>query len=1375
LVQFFTALGFGTGFSLEESLSGVDDVSHAGLEKALVDEANPYVIKSPWFANHLAEALRDKSINIYAALVPIRDLFSAAESRRRVYRQAGQGLDAASHLGSLWETDRPQDQEGVLARQFYKTIFPLFQSEVPVYFPEFPRLIRDPDYLFRTLKPLMSDHGVGYSEFLRAHGTAARPELIHDFGDLADGDQVRPLALPEDIVRPIAFETPDRLTDVDSWHGHIPFAFWIVEALAPRVLVELGTQKGDSYCAFCQAVGSLRLATTCCAVDTWLGDEHAGFYGEEVFEELRQYHEARYQRFSRLIRSSFDDAVNYFVDGSIDLLHIDGLHTYNTVKHDFESWRPKLSSRAVVLFHDITVRESDFGVWRLWKELIREYPSFTFSHSHGLGVLAVGSDLADPIRLLTSYGDAEQKGTRVFFSRLGAAIAARAEASSKRDAFAAADAGLLERDRQDAELTQGLTRAEKERDDALARLAARIESEEARAALTVATGARDDARTALADVRCILSEKERLNTELVERASRAEAQRDEAGAESSRMAAALQLINAKNQELRTAEQAILAESESLKREIESRKLELESLRSENEALRPIAQRHEAWNAALGAELHTLWNSWSWRMLKPLRNLARKARGFDKETPQTFQSESEPLRTIIAIRQSISWELLAPVRLIHRILPRRRRSAAAHPIPVNPGAGSRPAADIGAALVGKPATEHGDAKEITKQAFATQLSDFLDADSVISLPRSERPDVSIILVLYNQAPLTFGCLCSIVESLGKSPLGVEVIIADNGSTDRTAELLRKVEGATVLRNETNLGFLKAVNQAAAHAKGNYILLLNNDAQLIPGSLEAATRVLEANTDVGAVGGRLILPDGTLQEAGSIVWQDGSTVGYGRGDQPTAPAYMFRREVDYCSGAFLLTSRELFKQLGGFDSAFVPAYYEEADYCMRLWESGFRVVYEPDAVVLHYEFGSSEQTGSALDLQRAHREVFAQKHADKLQSHLAPLVSNLLSARTAGAKRKRILMLEDGIPHTQLGSGYPRSKRIVEELVAAGALVTLFPTVGLAEEWREVRSDVSPEVEVMLGHSIADLEQFLDQRRSFYGAVMVCRPHNMESFLALIGRRPELLADATLIYDAEALFAERDILERQLLGDPLEQAAGEAILAQEASLAGQAKLVLSVSARECAEFRRLGVGRVELLGHTIEPSPGCAVFAQRRDLLFVGRLTEERSPNVDGLAWFAQEILPVIRRNLGSEVVLKVVGKLGASSMSNLNCPSVALLGQVRDLAPIYDRARVFIAPTRYAAGVPLKVYEAAAHGVPSVVTPLLAEQLGWCDEKELLVGHDRDSFADQCSRLYRDEVLWTRIRENALDRVRKDCDPVGFRRTIDQIIDATRSS
>jgi hypothetical protein len=182
LVQLFTALGFGTGYSLEESLNFVDDISRAGLESALVGEATPYVIKSPWFADQLAEALRYQRIDIYAALLPIRDLFSAAESRRRVYREASsRNLDPLTHPGSLWYTDKPDNQEDALARQFYKTIFPLIQFEVPIYFLELPRLIRDPVYLFRKLRPLMSDHNVDQSEFLRAHRITARPELVHDF------------------------------------------------------------------------------------------------------------------------------------------------------------------------------------------------------------------------------------------------------------------------------------------------------------------------------------------------------------------------------------------------------------------------------------------------------------------------------------------------------------------------------------------------------------------------------------------------------------------------------------------------------------------------------------------------------------------------------------------------------------------------------------------------------------------------------------------------------------------------------------------------------------------------------------------------------------------------------------------------------------------------------------------------------------------------------------------------------------------------------------------------------------------------------------------------------------------------------------------
>ena len=189
--------------------------------------------------------------------------------------------------------------------------------------------------------------------------------------------------------------TPRRVSDVSAWIQHIPFAFALVDMLRPRRIVELGTHKGDSYCALCQAVDMLHLKTSCTAVDTWVGDAQSGTYGEDVLIELRAHHDPLYAGFSTLMRTTFDDAageVGGFEDGSIDLLHLDGLHHYAAVRHDFEMWRRKLSDRAVVMLHDTNVRHGDFGVYRLWEELRPHFPHFEFEHGCGLGVLAVGNN-----------------------------------------------------------------------------------------------------------------------------------------------------------------------------------------------------------------------------------------------------------------------------------------------------------------------------------------------------------------------------------------------------------------------------------------------------------------------------------------------------------------------------------------------------------------------------------------------------------------------------------------------------------------------------------------------------------------------------------------------------------------------------------------------------------------------------------------------------------------------------------------------------------------------------------------------------------------------------------------------------------------------
>ncbi|VVM07026.1 Rhamnosyltransferase WbbL [Methylacidimicrobium cyclopophantes] len=1045
---------------------------------------------------------------------------------------------------------------------------------------------------------------------------------------------------------PIAGDRPLFLSGLSSWSGHIPFAFWSIAALRPKVLVELGTMAGDSYLAFCQAVGALSLTTSCFAVDHWRGDPQAGFYGDQLYEELRRFHDPRYGRFSRLLRMDFDEAAQLFPEGSIDLLHIDGCHRYEAVRHDFSHWLPKLSRRAVVLLHDVTEWRIDFGVWRLWKELRTVYPSFLFPHSYGLGVLLVGSEGAEAFRMLVSLSENGITRVRGHFANLGARIAA---GTSEETASSTIDSAFSEKEvLRNAALKEPAELFEKISTDPVwnflgsARLRSRRSSESLARACVVA------------------------------------------------------------QEL--ADEGL-----------------------------PNASRLHAL-AALKALAERLLSSRSFRTLSLLHGAV--SLGFLRR-----QNEEPAGRLRDALRKS--FQVLLPVAGAGDALPWRD--------------------SLGFSLEGNVA------KEAVRDRYRVALDEFLRGSDRLFLPRSEEPELSIVIVLCNQAELTFACLRSIEIHLA---VPAEVILIDNASGDRTGELLLRVEGARIFRNSENLHFLRAANQGALAARGNLLLFLNNDAQIQPGTIEAARKALESHASVGAVGARIVNLDGRLQEAGSFFWRDGSPHGYGRGDSPLRRDYLFRRETDYCSGAFLLTRSSIFARMGGFDEAFAPAYYEEADYCLRLWEAGMRVLYEPDAVVLHWEFGSSNLARATQWMER-NRKLFAARHESFLRDRAVSGANRLLRAPFP-RPTLRLLYIDDRVPKPELGAGYPRANAILRELVAWGAQVSLFPMSGAVEGWEEIYWNVPREVEVLRGMDASLLGFYLEARRGEYDLVWVSRPHNMAR-LAEIEGAEQLLAGARLVYDAEAVFALREIRCVEFVrGTPLPKGEAERRIDREVALASRADRVVAVSEAEADEFRRRGIKNVRVIGHGLLPAPTSASFESRQDFLLVGGIQDLHSPNADALLWFAEKVLPRIARGLPGLSPRALSVGYGTDSPDLLAClgPGVIGIGPVADLSPHYDRARVFLAPTRFAAGIPMKAHEAASRGVPMVASELIARQLRWEAGEALLKApvEDPEAFAAACRRLYTDRELWERLRAGALAAVSRDCDPKRFSGAIHELLD-----
>ncbi len=327
---------------------------------------------------------------------------------------------------------------------------------------------------------------------------------------------------------------------------------------------------------------------------------------------------------------------------------------------------------------------------------------------------------------------------------------------------------------------------------------------------------------------------------------------------------------------------------------------------------------------------------------------------------------------------------------------------------------------------------GTSRRGLRQEAQVDLDDFVATPGNIEFPPSDAPEISVIVVLFNQAELTYRCLQSLQIQAG---VAFEVIIVDNASSDRTAELLAKVRGAKIISNSENQGFLLAVNQAANQARGDHLTLLNNDAFPLPGALARAAWRLRQDDGIGIVGARIVLPSGRLQEAGTVVWRDAKAIGFGAGRRPDQVACRIERDVDYVCGAFLTTRRAVFEQLNGFDEVFLPAYYEEMDFCFRARAAGHRVLYDPGLKAVHLNFGSSS-LASALKRMMTNRRRMVARHKSVLRGRASAAPWNYLKAIVGRNTGAWTLIVEPG--------ARAASARLAGQLLDAGQFATVART-------------------------------------------------------------------------------------------------------------------------------------------------------------------------------------------------------------------------------------------------------------------------------------------------------------------------------------------